>query len=313
MNHQLILNEPVANGLDIIGDRWTLLILREAFYGCSRFDDFCERTSISRATLTRRLAGLIENEILYKAPYKESAKRFEYKFTQRGLSLMSSSLLAVQWEAEWRVKNDRQATVISRLHHKVCGHKLAPKAVCRACKEPVVFDDVKWLDQSENLDSQLQAIRASNSRHRRSRSRDAEIELDSDPGLVSMIGDRWTILILIACFFNTKRYDAFIKQLNIPSSILADRLRQLSVANVLKKMAYQNNPPRHEYCLTAKGKSLFPFVMSLRQWVVEQMVSDNANSNRLVHKPCGHPLIIDVVCGGCGEKPWPDDIESRRT
>lgn len=312
MNHQLILNEPIANGLDIIGDRWTLIILREAFYGCTRFDEFCERTSISRATLTRRLNALIENEVLYKAPYRESSKRFEYKFTQRGLSLMSSSFLAVQWEAEWRQNNSRQTKVVERLYHKVCGHRLNPVAVCRSCKEPVKLDDVSWLDMQESLDVQLQEIRASNARHRKSKARTKEGALTGDPGLDAMVGDRWTILILISCFFNTKKYDSFIKQLNIPSSILAERLKGLSLANVLEKVAYQSNPPRYEYRLTEKGKSLFPFVMSLRQWVVEQMLEGNQSRNRLIHNSCGNELIIDVVCGGCGQKPWPDDIESRR-
>jgi len=311
MNHQLILNEPIANGLDVIGDRWTLSILREAFYGCSRFDEFCERISISRATLTRRLRALIENEILYKAPYRESAKRFEYKFTQRGLSLMSSSLLALQWEAEWRDNNNRQSAVIKSLTHKVCGHQLSPKAVCRACKQPVRFDDVEWLDMAEQLDTQLQEIRASNARHRKSKTKLDQERLANDPGLISMVGDRWTILILIACFFNTKKYDAFIKQLNIPSSILAERLKFLSAAQVLKKEAYQSNPPRHEYRLTDKGKSLFPFIMSLRQWVIEQMVTMVPQANRLVHTLCGNPLTIDVICGGCGQKPWPEDIEFK--
>ncbi len=311
MNHQLLLNEPIANGLDVIGDRWTLLILREAFYGCTRFDVFCERISISRATLTRRLNVLIENEILYKAPYSESAKRFEYKFTQRGLSLTSSSLLAVQWEAEWRQNNDRQSAVVGKLRHNICGQKLAPKAVCRACKQDIKFDDVSWLDMAEQLETQLQEIRASNAKHRKSRIKFNDEKVGTDAGLICMVGDRWTILILIACFFNTKKYDAFIKQLNIPSSILAERLKFLALARILERTAYQQNPPRYEYRLTDKGKSLFPFIMSLRQWVVEQMIGHDLGVNRLIHNACGQALIIDVVCGGCGQKPWPDDIEAN--
>ncbi len=309
MNHQLILNEPIANGLDVIGDRWTLLILREAFYGSTRFEQFCERISISRATLTRRLNALIDNEILYKAPYSETSKRFEYKFTQRGLGLMSSSLLAVQWEAEWRENNDRQSSVIQRLHHSVCGQRLSPKPVCRACKLPVRFDEVNWLDMSEQLDRQLEEIRASNAKHRKSKPKPTDSELEKDPGLVSMIGDRWTILLLIACFFNTKKFDAFINQLNIPSSVLADRLKFLIEAGALTRVAYQANPVRHEYQLTEKGKSLFPFIMSLRQWVVENMAPSSQREGRLIHSACGKPLVLDVVCGGCGQKPWPEDIE----
>lgn len=311
MNHELILNEPIANGLDVIGDRWTLLILREAFYGSTRFEQFCDRISISRATLTRRLNALIDNEIFYRAPYKELSKRFEYKFTQRGLSLMSSSLLAVQWEAEWRENNDRQSNVIQRLYHRVCDKRLSPEPICRACKEIVKFDDVNWLDMSEQLGNQLEAIRASNAKHRKRKPTTENDEFNKDPGLVSMVGDRWTILILIACFFNTRKFDEFINQLNIPSSVLAERLKFLTEALVLNRKAYQSNPVRHEYHLTEKGKSLFPFIMSLRQWVVENMTGSAREGNRLIHNACGNPLTLDVVCGGCGQKPWPQDIEFR--
>lgn len=306
MNHTLILNESIANGLDIIGERWALLILREAFYGCSRFDHFCERISISRATLTRRLNLLIEHDILYKAP--ALGKRFEYKFTQRGLSLMSSSLLALQWESEWRDKNERQNLAMQRLQHTACGSRLLPLTVCRSCKAEVKFDDVSWLDMSEQLDTQLQEIRASNAKHRKRKSGTGADKLPADLGLISLVGDRWTILILIACFFGTDKYDAFIQQLNIPSSVLAERLKGLVEAAVVSKQSYQDNPVRHEYRLTDKGKSLFPFIMSLRQWVVEQMVPNASQFDRLVHKPCGQPLILDVVCGSCGQKPWPEDV-----
>ncbi|RBP50719.1 winged helix-turn-helix transcriptional regulator [Arenicella xantha] len=312
MTNQLILNEPIAAGLDVIGDRWTLLILREAFYGATRFEQFCHRVSISRATLTRRLNALIEKEILYRAPTKASSKRFEYKFTQRGLSLMSSSLLALQWEADWRQNNDRQHNVAQRLYHRVCGERLAPKPVCRACDTLVAFNDVSWLDMSEQLDNQLDTIRASNAKHRKRVVKSGKDEPDTDPGLASMVGDRWTILILIACFFGARKFDAFINQLNIPSSVLAERLKLLAEAKVLRRDPYQNNPVRYEYHLTDKGKSLFPFIMSLRQWVVENMLEASQVNNRLVHNPCGNPLTLDVVCAGCGQKPWPQDIEWKR-
>ncbi len=310
MNHHLVLNESIASGLDLIGDRWTLLILREAFYGSCRFDEFRRRLSISRATLTRRLTALVANEILYRAPYGDSESRFEYRFTSRGIALMSASLLAVQWEAEWRSDNDRQIRVVEKLHHSVCGAQLNPEAVCRHCREEVTLSDVGWNVSPEGVDLQMHQIRASNKRHRKRGQDKVDDDGNLDPGLESLIGDRWTILILIASFFDARRYDVFLEQLSIPSSVLSSRLKFLHGANVLEKKQYQANPPRHDYVLTQKGKSLFPFVMSLRQWVIDYL-PENLRIESLVHKHCGHPLKIDVVCGGCGQKPWPEDIVSR--
>ena len=102
MSEQLILNQAIADGLDVIGDRLTLLILRSAFYGVNRFDAFQSATGASRSTLTRRLNALIEHQIFYKHPYSNAASRFEYKFTEKGLGLFGSSLLAGKWEADWK-------------------------------------------------------------------------------------------------------------------------------------------------------------------------------------------------------------------
>src|SRR3954452_12019614 len=83
---------------------------------------------------------------------------------------------------------------------------------------------------------------------------------------ISVIGDRWTLLILRDCFLRVRRFEAFQERLGITRHILADRLRKLVKAGVLERPLYQSNPRRFEYRLTAKGLDLHPLLMSLVHW-----------------------------------------------
>ena len=95
-------------------------------------------------------------------------------------------------------------------------------------------------------------------------------ELDQQPCSVartlSVIGDRWTLLILRDCFLKVRRFDDFHARLGIGRPILADRLQKLVDSFVLTKMAYQNNPLRYEYRLTQKGLDLHPVIMAIVHW-----------------------------------------------
>jgi len=304
---RLILNQAIADGLDVIGDRWTILILRSAFYGVNRFDAFQAATGASRSTLTRRLNALIEHEIFYKHPYSSTANRFEYKFTEKGLGLFGPSLLAAKWESDWKTAD--YVDISGRLFHHHCNAHMQPKVVCRACKQDLRFEEVTWPQLSQHLESQMDEIRSYNTQHRKRAASMTEAEFGNS-NLASLIGDRWTLLVLIASFFGMQRYDAFLTRLNIPPSVLSERLKQLVSNKIFDKVEYQKNPPRHNYTLTSKGNALFPFVMTLRQWVASNLNSENLSSP-LTHSSCGLPLVIDIVCGHCDHKPWPADVEFK--
>ena len=308
MSEKLIINQAIADGLDVIGDRWTLLILRAAFYGANRFDALQEATGASRSTLTRRLNALIEHDIFYKHPYNIAANRFEYKFTEKGLGLLGPSLLAAKWESDWKTAN--YVDMSGRLFHRHCNAYMEPKVVCRACKLDLLFDQVAWPQLSQHVESQLDEIRTYNTQHRKrvASVREADIGFSN---LASLIGDRWTLLVLISAFFGVQRYDTFIARLNTPPSVLSERLKQLVNNHIFDKVEYQKNPPRHNYILTNKGSALFPFVMTLRQWVAGGLRGENLTSP-LTHAKCGEPLVIDIVCNQCEHKPWPVDVEFRR-
>ena len=303
MQQTLILNEALARGLDLIGDKWTLSILREAFYGHTRFEEFRQNTGISRATLTRRLATLTDAGV-FRKQQAQSGLRKEYQLSKKGAALLDASLLALQWEAQWNESNFKAKKVVDSIVHESCGQKLEPKVVCAHCEEPIHYSEISWLDSDLNFDDQVSSIKAS---HAKTRRRSASNALPENANLIDLIADRWSILILVACFFDVTRFDTFISKLNIPSSILSERLKLMLEQDILLKMQPKQSSKRFEYGMTEKGRSLFPFVMMLRQWVNEVMLEQEPNQ-RLIHTGCGQPLRLKLVCSACGEKPEAAEI-----
>ena len=94
-------NCSVAQALEIIGEWWTILILREAFFGTRRFEDFQQHLNIARNILTTRLRKLCEHGILTRVPVKEGAKRHEYRLTPMGKDLIVVVVALTQWGDRW--------------------------------------------------------------------------------------------------------------------------------------------------------------------------------------------------------------------
>lgn len=91
----------VGHVLDIIGEGWSILIIREAFYGTRRFEEFQGRLGIARNILTARLKNLCANEILNRVPVKEGARRHEYLLTPKGKEMMPILIALTQWGDKW--------------------------------------------------------------------------------------------------------------------------------------------------------------------------------------------------------------------
>jgi DNA-binding HxlR family transcriptional regulator len=128
-------------------------------------------------------------------------------------------------------------------------------------------------------------------------------ELDQQPCSVSrtlsVIGDRWTLLILRDCFLRVRRFDDFQARLGRP--ILADRLQKLLDNFVLTKVAYQQNPKRYEYRLTQKGIDLYPVIMAIVHWGDVHMSGKKGRPLLHVHTKCGHQFDPLHTCSECGE------------
>jgi len=95
------LNCSVADALQLIGEWWTILIIREAFFGTRRFEDFQQQLGIARNILTVRLRSLCEKGILVRVPIKEGARRHEYKLTNMGHDLLPTIIAIGQWGDRW--------------------------------------------------------------------------------------------------------------------------------------------------------------------------------------------------------------------
>ncbi|WP_339080998.1 helix-turn-helix domain-containing protein [Pseudomonas sp. TMP9] len=118
---------------------------------------------------------------------------------------------------------------------------------------------------------------------------------------LSVVGDRWTLLVLRESFLGIRRFDAFEKRLGITRHVLADRLKKLVEAGVLDKVAYQQRPPREEYRLTAKGFDLYPAVLALVNWGDRHMSGAEGAPIRHIHRGCGKAMHGVLVCSECGE------------
>lgn len=299
-----ILSNPVARGLNILGDRWTLLILREAFLGRHRFEEFRTYTGASRGTLSKRLESLILQGIFYKNPYQSSPLRFEYRLTDKGLGLYPWALLIWQWEKHWA--DDAQgAGVPPQLYHNTAKrHTLRPLGVCRHCRETLHLDDVERVVNEDAEPVSSKNLKAFGNQRR------SRVEPSGDQHLghiIDIIGDRWTLLLMAAAFIGLRRYDDFRQQLGVATNILADRLKLLVETEVFSRHEYQSHPPRYEYQLTEKGKSLYPQTLALRQWVLDWLPKVS-HPFKLVHRTCGAELATDVICEDCGQEVAVDEV-----
>lgn len=128
---------------------------------------------------------------------------------------------------------------------------------------------------------------------------------------LSVVGDRWTLLVLRECFLGVRRFDEFEKRLGITRHVLAERLKKLVESGVLSKQAYQQRPLREEYRLTEKGHDLYPAVLALVNWGDRHMSGAEGAPVRHVHKSCGHEVHGVLVCSDCGEPLLSRDMTLR--
>jgi DNA-binding HxlR family transcriptional regulator len=118
---------------------------------------------------------------------------------------------------------------------------------------------------------------------------------------VSVIGDRWTLLILRDCFLKVRRFEVFQARLGITRHLLAARLKKLVEAGVLKKVAYQQRPARYEYVLTDKGLDLHPVIMGIVHWGDAHMAGAAGRPLLHRHRLCGCQFDPVMVCSECHE------------
>ena len=132
-------NCSVARTLAVIGERWTMLILREAFMDRHRFDEFQRNTGIARNILAARLRALVANGILERAEGEDEHTRVEYRLTKKGMDLYPVMVSMLRWGDTW-LCGDKGPPLT--LVHRGCGAKATPAFVCPGCGESVNARDM---------------------------------------------------------------------------------------------------------------------------------------------------------------------------
>ena len=129
----------MARTIGVIGDRWTLLILRECFLRTRRFEGFQSALGITRHLLAERLKKLVRQGVLRRIPYQESPKRHEYILTQKGLDLYPIMMALVHW-GDTHMVDERGRPLLHE--HRTCGKMFDPVMVCSECSEPLSAKEV---------------------------------------------------------------------------------------------------------------------------------------------------------------------------
>jgi DNA-binding HxlR family transcriptional regulator len=128
---------------------------------------------------------------------------------------------------------------------------------------------------------------------------------------LSIVGDRWTLLVLRDCFLGARRFDEFSESLGLSPHLLSTRLAKLIEAGVLERRPYQQKPVRYEYRLTEKGRDLYPVIAGLVRWGDRWMADDEGPPVTLVHRACGHATTPTLVCSECGDGIDPRNIRAE--
>lgn len=129
--------ESVGRALDLVGERWTLLILREAFFGVRRYGQFVRNLAIPRPTLSARLKSLVDAGLLQRVPYAED--RDEYRLTSAGLELFPAIVILMKW-GDAHVPDPEGPAVV--LEHAVCSEVADAFLACRCCGEEITAHNV---------------------------------------------------------------------------------------------------------------------------------------------------------------------------
>lgn len=127
---------PIARALAVVGDRWTVLILRELFLGTRRFDAFQAQTGMSSHLLSTRLKRLEEDGVIARCAYSERPLRHEYQLTEKGLDLYPLLLSLKAWGERWESTSTTEEPALTIVHRN-CNHRIGLDVICTSCGERV--------------------------------------------------------------------------------------------------------------------------------------------------------------------------------
>lgn len=133
-------HDSVKAAIDLLADRWTFLVMREAFFGVRRFGELQRNLGIARTVLSSRLKLLVAAGLLQRRPYREDPVWYEYRLTEMGLDFYPVAIALMQWGDHYLAGEAGAPTI---LHHRTCRHDINPLWICDHCHQPLHAHDVE--------------------------------------------------------------------------------------------------------------------------------------------------------------------------
>jgi DNA-binding HxlR family transcriptional regulator len=121
----------IARSLELVGERWTLLVVREIFHGRRRFSEMQRSLGVARNVLTARLQMMVDQEIIERRPYSERPERYEYFLTEKGLDLWPVMIALMQWGDRYEQQPEGRPSIV--VHKGECGGEIDDRRVCTKC------------------------------------------------------------------------------------------------------------------------------------------------------------------------------------
>jgi len=286
--------------LDIIGDRWNLLLLAALTAGSDRFDGLARRIGIARSTLAQRLADLADDGLVERRLYRSNPPRHDYALTAQGADTLPILHCIRNWDRTWASAEAFEAWPMSDEPQR--------RLVCRACRQPIHARDVSY-QATEALGPRAsrRALASASTKsapggarsqvgllphiRRARRSREGATRSQHSLSASDTLGNRSLALVISAGFFGLRRFSDMERALALAPNVLSRRLDELVAAGMMARHVYRERPRRFQYILTEKGLDLYPVIIAQIAWAERWLAAGTGAPLALTHKPCGKTLI----------------------
>ena len=290
----------IGSALLLLGDKWNLLMLQQAFLRhVRRFADWRDALGMADSVLSTRIRELVAAGVLTPAEYRTSGRgRTEYLLTPKALPLWEFLIAIWAWEQAWS-DTDTDADAVAdapaaRLLHLPCQESTVPELGCRSCTHaPLTARQTSVVTGPDATFGNVAVPR----HHRRTVRDRAPIEHTFQSQTLEILGDRWSTVLLVAAFLRVRRFADFQHELGIAPGVLSDRLGRFVELGVLAQR--RGLTERDEYRLTTKGLAFFPVFAFLVDWAQEWYPPSRTGRLTIVHDACGQPLQPMLCCTGC--------------
>ena len=307
MQEQIAINAAliaVRQAAKVVCDRATLLLLLQAHGGDTRYADFSLQTGLASRLLSARLAQMTQDGLLVRMPYSRRPLRHAYHLTHMGTALFDVLALLATWEQTW--PDPAQVNRRVQLVHVNCQASGEPRAAnvlakahCAACGTPVSAREITLHVSAKEMarmpDKSTSTRRTSESVGQKAGSTSALL-----PQALAVLGDKWSIEVMVAAFFRVRQFGEFGTHLGISSNILADRLARLVNLGLLSQQVDEGAARKGAYLLTAKGRDFYAVLIAIESWADAWIDRRVRSPVKLRHIRCRNGLQLQLKCGACG-------------